>query len=186
MNRTWIKSRTARCLLLTTILGGSAAALHSQMFGRQQSPRASQHGSVSQQIADTLVTIEYNRPVARGRELFGGVVSWGRIWNPGANEATSIKLSTDVKINGQTLAAGTYTMWADVEPKDWTIIFSRATNVWHIPYPPGRDVLRVQTTPRSGSHMETLTFYFPVVDGKKAELVLHWGTMVVPLELEVP
>ena len=189
MNRKWINFRIgswpAWCFLLTTVLGGSAALLYSQMFS-QQSPRLSQHGSVSQQIADTRVTIEYNRPVARGRELFGDLVPWGRIWNPGANEATSITLSTNVKVNGQALAAGTYTIWAEPQPDKWTIIFSGATNVWHTPYRSGKEVLRVQATPRTGSHMETLAFYFPFVDAKKAELVLHWGTVIVPLQLDVP
>ncbi|MBI3895807.1 MAG: DUF2911 domain-containing protein [Acidobacteria bacterium] len=151
-----------------------------------QAPRPSQHGSVSQQIADTLVILEYNRPVARGRELFGKLVPWGRIWNPGADDATSITLSTDVQVNGQKLASGTYSLWAEPQPDRWTIIFSRAHPVFHVPYPAGKDALRVMATPRTGQHMETLAFYFPAVDGKKAELVLHWGTVVVPLELEVP
>jgi len=46
--------------------------------------------------------------------------------------------------------------------------------------------LRVQVVPRQGSHMETLAFYFPVVDGTHAELALHWGTVVVPLSIDVP
>ena len=60
--------------------------------------RPSQHGSVSQHIGGTIITIEYNRPVARGRELFGALVPWGRVWCPGADTCTSIELSTDVKI----------------------------------------------------------------------------------------
>ena len=179
MNRCWI----ARCLLLTTVLAGFPL-LCSPMAA--QEPRPSQHGSVSQQIAGTLVTIEYNRPVARGRELFGALVRWGRIWNPGADTATSITLSTNVQVNGQTLAAGTYSLWAEPQPDRWTIIFSRAHPVFHVPYPAGKDALRVSATPRSGAPMETLAFYFPVVDGKHAELALHWGTVVVPLQLDVP
>jgi hypothetical protein len=58
--------------------------------------------------------------------------------------------------------------------------------VFHTRHPPDSDVLRVEVTPREGAHMETLAFYFPVVDGHRAELVLHWGTVVVPLALEVP
>ncbi|OFW09407.1 MAG: hypothetical protein A3G20_06205 [Acidobacteria bacterium RIFCSPLOWO2_12_FULL_59_11] len=179
MNRCW----TARYLLLTTVLVGFPL-LCSPVAA--QEPRPSQHGSVRQQIAGTLVTIEYNRPVARGRELFGKLVPWGRIWNPGADTATSITLSTSVQVNGQTLAAGTYSLWAEPQPQRWTIIFSRAYPVFHRPYPAGRDALRVTATPRSGAPMETLAFYFPVVDGKHAELALHWGTVVVPLQLEVP
>jgi hypothetical protein len=151
-----------------------------------QTPRPSQHGSVTQRIADTTITVEYNRPVARGRELFGALVPWGRVWCPGADECTSIMLSTPVKIQGQTLAAGTYSVWAIPQRDTWTIIFNRAHPVFHTRYPADRDALRVEATPRSGSHMETLAFYFPVVDGRHAELALHWGTVVVPLSIDVP
>lgn len=173
----------AKCLMLAWILTGFA--LVSPKAGAQ-AVKPSQHGTVSQRIADTEVSLDYNRPVARGRELFGALVRYGRIWNPGADEATSITVSTDIKVNGQTLPAGSYSIWAEPQPDKWTIIFSRAYPVFHTPYPAGKDALRVTVTPRKGEHMETLAFYFPVVDGKKAELVLHWGTVVVPLQLEVP
>jgi hypothetical protein len=132
------------------------------------------------------VTIDYNRPVARGRELFGALVPWSRIWNPGADTATSITVSTAVTVNGETLAAGTYSLWAEPQPDRWTIIFSRSHPSWHNRYPAGQDALRVTATPRTTSHMETLTFYFPVVEGHRAELVLHWGTVAVPVQIEVP
>ena len=175
--------RIARYLLLAMVLA-NLPMLCRQLVA--QSPRLSQHGSVSQRIGDTLVTIEYNRPVARGRKLFGALVPWGQIWNPGADAATNIAFSTSVQVNGETLAAGTYSLWAEPQPDRWTIIFSRAYPAFHTPYPEGQDALRVSVTPRTGEHMETLSFFFPVVDGKKAELVLHWGTVVVPLQLEVP
>ena len=170
-----------RVLVIASLLSSPALAQTSQ-----QNPRPSQHGSVSQRIADTRVTIEYNRPVARGRELFGRLVPYGRIWNPGADNATTIAVSTDIKINGQTLAAGTYSLWAEPNPDRWTIIFSKAQPVFHTPYPAGQDALRLTAAPRKGEHMETLAFYFPAVDGKHAELVMHWGTVVVPLVIDVP
>jgi DUF2911 family protein len=148
--------------------------------------RPSQRGSVTQRIADTTVTIEYGRPVARGRDLFGSLVPWGRIWCPGADEATTIELSGPARIQGKELAAGKYSVWAEPQSERWTIVFNRTAAVWHTKYPAGQDVLRVEATPRTGSHMETLAFYFPVVDGRKAELVLHWGTVVVPLSVELP
>ena len=76
-------------------------------------------------------------------------------------------------------------MWAEPEAERWTIIFNSAQPVFHTRYPGDKDVLRVQAVPRQGSHMETLAFYFPVVDGNHAELVLHWGTVVVPLSIDV-
>lgn len=148
--------------------------------------RPSQHGTVSQRIADTKITVEYNRPVARGRELFGKLVPWGRIWCPGADDATTIEVSTALEIDGKELPAGKYSLWTEPKPERWDVMFNRNHAVWHTRYPEGQDALRLQVTPRTGSHMETLAFYFPVVDGKKGELVLHWGTVVVPMTIEVP
>jgi Protein of unknown function (DUF2911) len=152
----------------------------------QPQTRPSQHGSVSQRIWDTTVTIEYNRPVARGRELFGKLVPYDRIWCPCANEATTFDVTTAIKIDGHELPAGKYSVWTEPHADKWTIIFNRTAVAWHTRYPTGDDALRLEVTPHAGSHMETLTFYFPVVDAKKAELVLHWGTTVVPMHLEVP
>jgi hypothetical protein len=136
-----------------------------------------------QMIGATRVEIAYSRPVARGRTLFGGVVPWGKEWTPGADTATSISFSTDVHVNGEPLHAGTYSVWAIPEPSEWTIIFSRATPVFHIPYPAGQDVLRVRATPQAGEHMETLAFYFPMVAPDSAVLYLHWGKTIVPLRI---
>ena len=110
----------------------------------------------------------------------------GRIWNPGADDGTTIAVTTDVRVNEQPLRAGKDPLWIEPQPERWTIIFSKVHPVFHTRYPSGQDALRVTAVPRQGSHMETLAFYFPVADGKRAELVLHWGTVVVPLQLDVP
>jgi hypothetical protein len=67
--------------------------------------QASQSGSVSQTIATTRITIIYDRPVACGRELFGGIVAFGERWNPGVNDATKVSVSQPVTINGMSLQA---------------------------------------------------------------------------------
>jgi Protein of unknown function (DUF2911) len=165
-------------------LVSAALAVAQEPPPSQPQARPSQHGSVSQRIWDTTVTIEYNRPVARGRELFGKLVPYDRIWCPCANEATTFEVSTPIKIDGHELPAGKYSVWTEPRAEKWTIIFNRTAVAWHTRYPVGDDALRIEVTPHAGSHMETLTFYFPVVDAKKAELVLHWGTTVVPMHLE--
>lgn len=168
--------------LFAAVLTG--IAFHARPWA--QAPRPSQHGSVTQQVAGTTITVDYNRPVARGRSLFGSLVPYGRVWCPGADSCTTIQFSTDVKVNGRPLAHGTYSLWAEPQPERWTMIFNSAQPVFHTRYPHDKDVLRVQATPRQGSHMETLAFYFPVVDGNHAELVLHWGSVVVPLSIDAP
>lgn len=149
--------------------------------------KPSQSGSVWQQVANTEITVTYDRPVARGRDLFGGIVPFGEIWNPGANDATAIAFSRDVTINGNALPAGKYSLWAIPDPNRWTIIFSRAADVYHTPYPgEEEDALRFMATPSFGAHMETLAFYFAEVEKKDAELRLHWGETYIPFNITVP
>jgi hypothetical protein len=150
-----------------------------------QEPRRSQRAVVVQMIGTTRVEITYSRPVARGRALFGALVPWGRIWNPGADTATAISVSAPILVNGARLPAGAYSLWAIPGETEWTFIFSRAHPVWHVPYRDGQEALRVRAVPERGAHMETLAFYFPVVDGLSAVLRLHWGEVVVPLRMEV-
>ena len=156
----------------------------------QQPPaiKASQHGTVTQQVGATTITIDYNRPVARGRDLFGALVPYDRVWCPGADECTTIAVSTDITIEGKTLPAGTYTLWAKPGETKWSMIVNRAHPTFHTRYQSvaDQDLLTLEVTPRAGPHMETLAFYFPVVNAKHAELVFHWGTVVVPLAIDVP
>ncbi len=148
--------------------------------------KASQSGSVWQEVANTSITITYDRPVARGRELFGGIVPFGEIWNPGANDATALEFSRNVIINGNPLPAGKYSLWAIPDPNRWTVIFSREADVYHTPYPgEEHDALRFMVSPRLGEHMETMAFYFAAVEKKDAELRLHWGDTYVPMNVAV-
>jgi Protein of unknown function (DUF2911) len=143
----------------------------------------SQHARVEQNVGRVRVTIEYNRPVTRGRRLFGGVVPYGKEWNPGADQASSIRFSGDVELNGRPMSKGNYSIWAIPGPEQWTFILSHAANVFHEPYPEGRDALRLTIKPETGPHMETLGFYFPMVDADSALLHLHWGEIVVPIRI---
>ena len=154
----------------------------------QSNVKPSQHGSVSQDVAGTIFTIEYDRPVARGRDLFGALVPYDRIWCPGANECTTLTISTDISIEGKTLPAGTYTIWAMPGATSWSIIFNTAHPTFHTQHArvADRDLLTLEVKPRTATHMETLAFYFAVVDGRHTELVLHWGTVAVPLSIDVP
>ena len=151
-------------------------------------PKPSQLGSVTQEVNKTVISVNYSRPVARGRQLFGTLVPYGPIWTPGANDATELTLSTDVVINGQDVPAGTYTVWSIPGPDTWAIILNPAHPVFHLRHAEvaNRDLPHITVTPRLATHMETLAWYFPVVDGRKAELVVHWGLVVVPLAIEVP
>jgi hypothetical protein len=148
----------------------------------------SQRGTVSQMVAFTKISIDYGRPVARGRALFGALVPWDSVWHPGADSATRIRFSRDVLIEGHSLRAGEYSLW--VVPREhapWTVIFSHAAHVFHKPYPgAGRDALRVDVTPEQASHVESFAIYFPSVLRNEATLRLHWGETAVPIRVKAP
>lgn len=145
----------------------------------------SQHGEVMQRVGFTDITVTYNRPVARGRTLFGGVINWGRVWNPGADSATTIGFTRDVTVEGHSLPAGRYTIWMiPTEGAPWTVIFSRAVDIFHTPYPgEEHDAARMTIAPERGAHMEVLAFYFPIVAQDSTVLRMHWGETIVPLTI---
>jgi hypothetical protein len=148
-------------------------------------PRASERGTVSQVVNGTTIVIDFSRPVARGRDnLFGGVVHWGEMWTPGANWATTLKVDRDVELNGHAVPAGEYSVWMQPQPDEWTVFLNREPRLYHdSPVPADRHLLSFTVSPQAGAHMETLAWYFPVVDSGAAELRMHWGPTYVPLTI---
>ena len=169
----------AAAMVLAAVIGAASGAR------AQQAIPKSQLGSVTQQIAGARVELLYRRPVARGRALFGALVPWGRIWTPSADSAARITFSAPVTVNGAALAAGTYSIWAIPDSTSWTVVFNGTAAAFHLRYPEGHDVLRVQATPQQGPHVETLMFAFPTVEGDSAIMHLHWGSTIVPLTIHV-
>ena len=168
-------------VVLLTLAGTPVAA-------QQPRIRPSQRATVTQRIGFTEVTILWSRPAARGRTPFPDVVRWGRVWAAGADTATRITFEHDVLLAGHEVAAGTYSVWLiPVETGPWTFILSRATPVWHLPYPgEAEDALRFEAHAETGPHMESLAWYFPMVDGDSAEVRMHWGETMVPVRLVAP
>ncbi len=143
---------------------------------------ASEKGKIVQTVAGTTITVDYYRPVARGRELFGRVVRWGDEWTPGANWATMLETDKDVLVEGKPLPKGKYTIWTIPQQTEWTIIFSRKAPLFHTQRPSSDDdQLRFTVKPDQGPHTEVLTWSFPMVTRDATVLQLQWGTLVIPL-----
>lgn len=171
-----------RVLMIPTILMLATVMSTPPIYSQQ----ASQHGVVAQTVNETVITLEYDRPVARGRELFGPLVEWGAIWAPGANRATWIDFSEPVTLEGHALEAGRYGLWMVPKANEpWELIVVSEWDTDHALYPFGTEVLRAMVSPDAGAHMEVLAFYFPVVGPYEAVLRLHWGTTIIPFRIEV-
>jgi hypothetical protein len=176
---------TIRLALVATLVCLFSRPVAAQEEERMPIP-LSQFGSVTQRVGYTDIEVRYRRPVARGRELFGGIVDWGRTWTPGADSATTLAFSTDVRVNDRALPAGKYSLWlVPAADGPWTAILSHAAEVYHAPYPgEEHDALRVAVVPERGSHMEVLGVYFPEVGQTTAVLRVHWGGTIVPLRID--
>jgi hypothetical protein len=159
-----------------------APAAHAQI-------RASERGMVSQTVDGTVITVDYGRAQARGRDsLFGKVVRKGEVWTPGANQATTFQASKDLTVDGKPLAAGKYSVWMVSDPgSQWMLYFHRNAALFHTQHPKPADMaLAVPVTPSTGAeHVEVLTFDFPRVAKTGTELRLRWGRTIVPLEIGV-
>lgn len=169
---------------LRGILYGAAAVMVAASCLDAQPGRRSQLATVSQLMGDARIEIVYRRPVARGRELFGSLVPWGRVWTPSADSAALFTSSVDLEVNGSSLRAGSYAIWMIPERETWTVIFS-SKPAFHLTLPARSDeVLRVTAKSQQGDHMETLGFYFPMADADSATLNMHWGRTVVPISIK--
>ncbi|HEY0513170.1 MAG TPA: DUF2911 domain-containing protein [Thermoanaerobaculia bacterium] len=149
-------------------------------------PRPSPNASVTQTVGVTDITIKYSRPGVKGRQIWGKVVPYGEVWRTGANENTTIKFSTPVKIDGHELPAGVYGLQTIPTQGDWTVIFSKDANEWGaFSYKEADDALRIQARPLPAELRERMAFDFDDVTDTSARIVLHWEKLMVPFTVEV-
>lgn len=177
-------------------------------------PRPSQMASVMQRIGATDVTITYSRPGVKGRQIWGDplpgqtnnvkgeatldnqnvrpkgapIVPWGHVWRTGANEATTFVVSDEVLINGQKLAAGSYSLHTIPTKDEWTIVFNGTANQWgSFDYDPAKDTLRVKVKPQWVNESEEwLTYSFDPVGDDSAQVNIRWEKVSVPFTIKVP
>lgn len=141
-------------------------------------PNVSPKATVHQTIGVTEIDVTYHRPAVGGREIFGdgNLVPYGQIWRTGANETTLISFSSDVTIEGQPLAAGTYGLHSIPGAEEWTIIFNKDTESWgSFNYNEENDALRITVEPSATSHHERLAFGIDDVSNLSAKVSVSWA-----------
>jgi tetratricopeptide (TPR) repeat protein len=175
------RTLSTAALALGGALAAAAPAAAQNITGL---PQPSPHAVVEQRFGMTDVKIEYHRPSARDRELWGRLVPYGEVWRAGANDNTTITFSTPVKVEGKDLAAGTYGLHMIPTESTWTIAFSHNNTSWgSFSYREDEDALRVTVTPEKAPFQETLEYSFEDVTNGSTMAVLHWGELKVPFEV---
>ena len=146
-------------------------------FGQRQ--RKSPHDTVS----NGTVTVTYGRPYKNNRDIFGGLEPFGKPWRVGADEATTITFKNDVKFGGEGVKAGTYTLFATPNEKEWTIILNGELGQWgayDYEKNKGKDVVKVNVPVKKlDKVVEQLTIRF---DSDKS-MIIEWDKTQVKVPM---
>jgi hypothetical protein len=127
------------------------------------------------------VTIDYSQPSVKGRAIGKDIAPYGKVWRTGANEPTTIEISNDVKVEGQSLPAGKYSLWTIPGESEWVVIFNKKTTGWGTQYDESQDLLRVKVKPaKSTTFNEKMTFDV----SKNGQVALLWADQQVNVKLQ--
>ena len=160
-----------------------------QIEAQLKGPAPSPFCKVEQMVGLTKVTYEYSRPSMKGRPVYGGLVPFDKLWRTGANKNTIFTFSTDVRIMGQDLAAGSYALFTRPGQTQWEVVFYKDTDNWGVPkeIEESKIALRARVTPnRLPISVETFDITIGELRNGSALIELMWETTIVALRLEVP
>jgi len=170
-------------LLIPTVSQAQTATNETLMLDL---PRASQHAVIMQRIGITDIRINYHRPLANGRQVWGKLVPYGQVWRAGANENTTITFSDPVTIEGQALDKGTYGLHMIPGENEWTVIFSKDAAAWgSFSYKQDDDALRVTVKPQPTDLHDALAYDFDDVKPDSTVVTMRWDKVAVPFKVSV-
>lgn len=157
--------------------------------GPVQRPRASPPATATYNKGSLKIEVNYSRPYKKGREIFGKLVPYGRVWRTGANEATTFSTNQALNIAGKTLPAGKYTLWTIPHADKWQVIFNKQMYNWGINMEgdasrdSADDALEVTVPVETVKH-PVEQFTIQLVDSKVPTLELTWDLTRVSVPLE--
>lgn len=133
-----------------------------------------------------IVKVVYSRPTRKGRDIFGVLEQYGKVWRMGANESTEIKFYKSVKIGGKRVKAGSYSLFAIPNRDKWTLIINKQTDRWGaFSYDQAKDLLRVDVPVKALKQpLETFSITF-TSQPNGANLILAWDRVLVELPIEI-
>jgi hypothetical protein len=171
------------------ILAASAAFMVLTAGAQLKTPAPSTTQVVKQDFALSTIELSYSRPGVKGRDVFGDLVPYGKVWRTGANQATTLTFGEEVMIGGTKVPAGKYGLLTIPDKNSWTIIITKQLNVTSpTAYEQDKDVVRVNAKPGSSKEkVETFTIEFANVKSTTCDLQIKWDNTEVsfPITVEV-
>lgn len=152
---------------------------------RRKSPIAI--AKTTHEPSDTYIKIVYGQPYKRDRQIFGSLVPYNEVWRTGANEATELTTTRDIRFGGKQLEAGTYALFTIPRKDDnWTVILNDELGQWGaFEYDDAHDVMRVEAHSMTKEKVtEAFTIEFTEIENDSANIVLQWDQTVVKVPIE--
>lgn len=166
---------------LTLVLTLSTLGLVAQT----EFPSLSPMGSIEQKVGITTISVAYERPIARGRKIFGELVPFETLWRTGAGNGTKIEFDDEVVINDKKVPAGQYSLFTIPGKKEWTIILNNDKVIYGLEgYDKTKDVIRFKTKVKMiDSYYESFTLDIDLIESS-AELNISWENTRVSFEIK--
>lgn len=154
-----------------------------------KTPQPSPKSVLNQVVGLTDVTVEYSRPSAKGRVVFGDLVPFGKLWRTGANANSTVSFSEDVVINGTTVKKGKYAIFTLPKADMWEVILYTATDNWGLPenYDVNKVAVSLNVDPiMLNNNVESFTIGINNLTNDSATLDISWEKTMVSMKFEVP
>lgn len=162
------------------------AGIFAGVLSAQDLPKPSPLGKTEQVVGVTKVSVEYSRPSAKGRTVFGDLVPFDKVWRLGANSCTKFTCSSDLHFDGGTLPAGSYAMFAYPMANEWAVVFnSDLEQSGTSNYNPEKNVVKVAGRVQENSFNETLIIEFNNVTSNSAVISIKWEKLRVDIPFKV-
>ena len=168
----------------TFILGGLMLSMLT--VNAQELPKPSPLATVTQMVGLNNIKLEYSRPSVKGREIFGDLVPYEKVWRLGANAPT--KLTTDKPINfeGKELKPGTYAVFVIPSKEEWQVVINTDTDQWGAGnYDEKKNVITVNVKPQTSDFTETLSITIQNISSTSGSLVIAWDKTKVEVPFTV-
>jgi hypothetical protein len=160
-------------MVTIAMLPAASAQMSASHNGKSMpSPPAKAHV----QLDGKEVSISYNMPSMRGRKIFGGLVPYDKVWRTGANSATTLKTTANLKVGTATVPAGTYTLYTLPSQTTWKLIINKETGQWGTTYDKSQDLARVDMQKNTlSAPQEQMSISFENTQGNRTQLHVRWA-----------
>ena len=164
----------------------SAIFCYSFISAQIKSPQPSPTATITQKVGVSNISVEYSRPGVKEREIFGGLVSYGKMWRTGANKATKITFDENCIFGGAKIKKGSYSLFTIPGKKQWTVVLNKNTEQWGVgEYDEKNQVcIIVAKVIETKDFTESFTIDFGTFKSFSAIMSLKWANTKIDIELK--